>query len=128
MIKITTNTGKVYTVSAEDDLELIANNAFTDATSNANGFGTISVPHHTWDRTTITIDVYDDETSAEALWALLNRAGYIFRESEGAMDGCEKVPFFEVFKNGFYQHFASLKYQDWHCVDKYVFYPDVFQK
>lgn len=72
MIKITTNTGKVYMVSAEDDLELIANNIFTDATSNANGFGMISVCH----RTTITIDVYDDETSAEALWALLNRAGY----------------------------------------------------
>ena len=128
MIKITTNTGKVYTVSAEDDLELIANNIFTDATSNANGFGTISVPHHAWERSSITIDVYDDETPTEILWALLNKAEYIFRESEGAMDGCVKVAFFEVFKNGFYRHFTSLKYQEWHCVDKYVFYPDVFQK
>jgi len=128
MIKITTNTGKVYTINESTDLELIANAIHNDATSNECGCGTISVCHRTWVNTTITINVFDDETPAETLWALLNRADYIFRQSEGAMEGSAKNPFFEVFKNGFYRHFASLKYQEWHYVDKYILYPNLFQK
>lgn len=128
MIKITTNTGKVYTINESTDLELIANAIHNDATSNECGCGTISVSHRSWVNTTITINVFDDETPAETLWALLNRADYIFRQSEGAMEGSAKNPFFEVFKNGFYRHFSSLKYQEWHCVDKYILYPNLFQK
>jgi hypothetical protein len=96
------------------DLELIANAIHNDATSNECGCGTISVCHRTWANTTITINVFD--------------ADYIFRQSEGAMDGSAKNPFFEVFKNGFYRHFSSVKYQEWHYVDKYILYPNLFQK